>query len=63
MELYLSQLRSVGWRHALTVKNALYTGRRLLYRMLFASNHDVAERLARWANRHGDEREQLRLGL
>ena len=60
VELYLGQLRSTGWKHALPVKDVRYTGRRLLYRLLFASNHDVAERLARWANRHGDEREQLR---
>lgn len=49
IELYLDQMRT-RWGYAGSVKDVFLRGHQRLYRMLFASNHPVADRLARWAS-------------
>ena len=49
IDLYLNQLRT-RWKYVGSVKDVFLRGHQRLYRMLFASNHPVADRLARWAS-------------
>jgi len=45
MDFYLGRLRSL-WKHAIIVEDVALRGDQNLYYMLFASRHDVAERIA-----------------
>ena len=49
IELYLRQLRT-RWKYAGSVKDVSLRGNQRLYRMLFASSHPAADKIARWAS-------------
>lgn len=59
IDLYLEQLRT-HWVYAGSVKDVFLRGHQRLYRMLFASNNPVADRLAKWASAQ-DPGAQLKL--
>jgi three-Cys-motif partner protein len=60
LELYLRRLRAL-WRHVEMVKAVRLTGDRLLYRMIFATNHPAGVSISAWAQKRGDD--QLSLDL
>jgi three-Cys-motif partner protein len=59
-ELYLSRLRGL-WRYAHRVAHVRLRGNQGLYRMLFASDHEAGDRIARWARGRADRVQQLPL--
>ncbi len=62
--LYADRLRAVGWCHVRRQRNVAVQGKRYLYRMLFATNHPVAQALSDWeAVDGGDERQRGQLIL
>ena len=50
-ELYLEQMRTL-WRHAGSMIDVNLRGKQRLYKMMFASNHEVARRIAGWIKDH-----------
>lgn len=56
LDMYLAGLRTL-WRTADIVEVGRFAGRRLLYRMIFASDHPAASRIAKWASErpHGGQ--------
>ena len=54
LELYLRRLRSL-WKHVETIRAVHLRGDRLLYRMLFATNHDAGVSISSWAKKRTDE--------
>lgn len=50
-DLYIRQLRK-HWRFVERVCEVRMTGRRGLYRMLFATDHEAGQKIAQWAKRH-----------
>jgi len=50
-ELYLSQLRTL-WRNAGPMIDVFLRGQQRLYKMLFASDHPAADRIASWIKRN-----------
>lgn len=61
-KMYIEKLHGLGWRHVGVQRDIVIRGRRGLYRMLFASNSEVAETLANW-ERSTSGPGQLGLGL
>ncbi len=59
-ELYLQQLRTL-WREAGPMVDAYLRGQQRLYKMLFATDHPVANRIAGWIRRHGSQGDQASL--
>lgn len=49
MKLYIRRLKAVPWRHAGVARYVKRKGRAGLYHMLYATDHDVGGKLARWA--------------
>ena len=50
-DLYIRQL-GLHWRYVDRVCEVRTTGRRGLYRMLFATDHEAGKKIAQWAKRH-----------
>jgi three-Cys-motif partner protein len=48
IDLYITQLKG-RWQYAGSAKDVRMKGKRFLYRMLFASNHEAGDRIYRWA--------------
>jgi three-Cys-motif partner protein len=48
-ELYGNQLRAQGWKHVVETRYVRREGEAGLYKLLLASNHDAAKRLASWS--------------
>lgn len=62
LDLYLERLRGL-WTYAYEVMAVRLRGRQGLYRMLFATNHDAGERIAKWAKRRANADEQIGMGF
>ena len=51
VKLYLDQLRTL-WKHAGEMVDVYLRGEQRLYKMLFASDHPAANRIAGWIKKH-----------
>lgn len=61
LDLYVEGLRKL-WRYAEVVEIGRFKRRQLYYRMIFASNHEAGERIARWCRgRQRDDQGDLGL--
>lgn len=60
VDLYLRQLRTL-WQDAGPMVNAYLRGQQRLYKMLFAADHPVANRIAAWIKRNTTEGDQRNL--
>jgi three-Cys-motif partner protein len=61
-DLYLTQLRR-EFRYARELRDVRQRGGRVLYRLLFASNHEAGDRIADWARGLTEGQRQLDLDL
>ena len=61
IDLYVEQLRTL-WKHVSVQATVYLTGDRPFYRMIFASNHPVGDRLAAW-QRSEIRKSQIGLGF
>jgi len=52
VDLYLNQLRT-QWRKAGSMVDVYFRGQQRLYKMLFASDNSIANRIASWISHHG----------
>ncbi|HSU15556.1 three-Cys-motif partner protein TcmP [Longimicrobium sp.] len=50
-DLYMQGLRGLGWKHVSRAREVKRAGNHRLYQMLFATNHPVADNLAKWEGR------------
>ncbi len=54
VDLYLQQFRTL-WKHAGEMVDVRLRGKQRLYKMLFASDHPIANRIAEWIKKHANQ--------
>jgi three-Cys-motif partner protein len=63
LDLYMEQLRALGWAYVQVARDIKRVGQAGLYKMIYASAHPAGERIATWSAGQADKKNQLGFDL
>jgi three-Cys-motif partner protein len=61
LNLYMSRLKELGWAHVMIVRDVKRMGDCGLYKMIYASNHEAGNNIARWSADDSRRKGQLEI--